>query len=64
MYDTFIYNSRNLYKVLNKDKLDQGEKIYNSRNLYKVLNPYIIIHILNSSFLHINFNFLLHFSII
>ena len=34
----YIYNSRNLYKVLNKRKLKNKEGIYNSRNLYKVLN--------------------------
>ena len=40
---TGIYNSRNLYKVLNlQAKLDDLQ-IYNSRNLYKVLN--IILYI-------------------
>ena len=33
-----IYNSRNLYKVLNPDLLHENGAIYNSRNLYKVLN--------------------------
>ena len=33
-----IYNSRNLYKVLNDPALAIEIKIYNSRNLYKVLN--------------------------
>ena len=36
-----IYNSRNLYKVLNLDKYAKEYDIYNSRNLYKVLNAII-----------------------
>ena len=34
----FIYNSRNLYKVLNVFQNSGCKLIYNSRNLYKVLN--------------------------
>ena len=34
----YIYNSRNLYKVLNAEMLNGVLDIYNSRNLYKVLN--------------------------
>ena len=33
-----IYNSRNLYKVLNYRNNKKVNMIYNSRNLYKVLN--------------------------
>ena len=36
-----IYNSRNLYKVLNIMENSSLALIYNSRNLYKVLNPNI-----------------------
>ena len=38
MSEQNIYNSRNLYKVLNKMKIRDFLIIYNSRNLYKVLN--------------------------
>ena len=46
-----IYNSRNLYKVLNINNREWKITIYNSRNLYKVLNSllnHIHNHIYNS----------------
>ena len=39
---SIIYNSRNLYKVLNMRVIKFKIVIYNSRNLYKVLNSLTI----------------------
>ena len=39
-----IYNSRNLMKILNDDRVIVYLNIYNSRNLMKILNNRTVIH--------------------
>ena len=48
-----IYNSRNLYKVLNLEIFEVDIIIYNSRNLYKVLNNKKTIKNLESTIVEI-----------
>ena len=48
-----IYNSRNLYKVLNQKERTDGYDIYNSRNLYKVLNARLYLDFLESTIVEI-----------
>ena len=51
--DLSIYNSRNLYKVLNKRINTSKLTIYNSRNLYKVLNSQAVREMTESTIVEI-----------